>query len=89
MNQHFGTTSERKETGTQLDLTLDKTTNFWIKVCKSLLTAFSLAVKTLMQNKLSFPHWLPGARTVMIPKCKDPRAKDQRPKTNHLLKHKL
>ena len=24
---------------------LDKTTNFWIKVCKSLLTAFSLAVK--------------------------------------------
>ena len=60
---------------------LDKTTNFWIKVCKSLLTAFSLAVKTLMQNKLPFPHWLPGARTVMIPKCKDPRAKDHRPIT--------
>ena len=60
---------------------LDKTTNFWIKVCKSLLTSFSLAVKTLMQNKLPFPHWLPGARTVMIPKCKDPRAKDHRPIT--------
>ena len=59
----------------------DKTTNFWIKVCKSLLTSFSLAVKTLMQNKLPFPHWLPGARTVMIPKCKDPRAKDHRPIT--------
>ena len=60
---------------------LDKTTNFWIEVCKSLLTSFSLAVKTLMQNKLPFPHWLPGARTVMIPKCKDPRAKDHRPIT--------
>ena len=60
---------------------LDKTTNFWIKVCKSLLTSFSLAVKTLMQNKLPFPHWLPDARTVMIPKCKDPRAKDHRPIT--------
>ena len=60
---------------------LDKTTNFWIKVCKSLLTSFSLAVKTLMQNKLPFPHWLPGARTVMIPKCIDPRAKDHRPIT--------
>ena len=60
---------------------LDKTTNFWIKVCKSLLTSFSLAVKTLMQNKLPFPHWLPGARTVMIPKCKEPRAKDHRPIT--------
>ena len=60
---------------------LDKTTNFWIKVCKSLLTSFSLAVKTLMQNKLPFPQWLPGARTVMIPKCKDPRAKDHRPIT--------
>ena len=60
---------------------LDKTTYFWIKVCKSLLTSFSLAVKTLMQNKLPFPHWLPGARTVMIPKCKDPRAKDHRPIT--------
>ena len=60
---------------------LDKTTNFWIKVCKSLLTAFSLAVKTLMQNKLPFPHWLPGARTVMIPKCKDPMANDHRPIT--------
>ena len=60
---------------------LDKTTNFWIKVCKSLLTAFSLAVKTLMQNKLPFPHWSPGARTVMIPKCKDPRANGHRPIT--------
>ena len=60
---------------------LDKTTNFWIKECKSLLTSFSLTVKTLMQNKLPFPHWLPGARTVMIPKCKDPRAKDHRPIT--------
>ena len=60
---------------------LDKTTNFWIKVCKSLLIAFSLAVKTLMQNKLPFPHWLPGARTVTIPKCKDPRANDHRPIT--------
>ena len=57
----------------------EKTTNFWIKVCKSLLKAFSLAVKTLMQNKLPFPHWLLGARTVMIPKCKDPRANDDRP----------
>ena len=60
---------------------LDKTTNFWIKVCESLLTSFSFAVKTLMQNKLPFPHWLPGARTVMISKCKDPRAKDHRPIT--------
>ena len=60
---------------------LRKTTNFWIKVCKSLITAFSLAVKTLMQNNLPFPHWLPGARTVMIPKCKDPRANDHRPTT--------
>ena len=60
---------------------LDKTTNFWTKVCKSLLTSFFLAVKTLMQNKLPFPHWLPGARTVMFPKCKDPRAKDHRPIT--------
>ena len=60
---------------------LDKTTNFWIKVCKSLLTSFSLPVKTLMQNKLPFHHWLPGARTVMIPKYKDPRAKDHRPIT--------
>ena len=34
-----------------------------------------------MQNKLSFPHWLPSARTVMIPKCKDPRANDHRPIT--------
>ena len=58
---------------------LDKTTNFWIKVCTSLLTAFSLAVKTLVQNKLPFPHWLPGARTVMIPKCKDPRANNHKP----------
>ena len=40
-----------------------------------------LGSKTLMQNKLPFPHWLPGARTVMIPKCKDPRAKDHRPIT--------
>ena len=60
---------------------LDKATNFWIKVCKSLLTAFSLAVKTLMQNKLLFPHWLPGGRTVTISKCKDPRANDHRPIT--------
>ena len=60
---------------------LGKTTNFWIKVCKSLLTAFSLAVKILMQNKLPFPHWLPGTMTVMIPKCKDPRANDHRPIT--------
>ena len=36
MNQHFGTTLERKDTGAQLDF--DKTTNFWIKVCKSLLS---------------------------------------------------
>ena len=57
---------------------LNKTTNFWIKVCKSLLTAFSPEVKTLMQNKLPFPHWLLGARTAMIPKCKDPRANDHR-----------
>ena len=34
-----------------------------------------------MQNKLPFPHWLPGARTVMIPKCKDVRANDYRPIT--------
>ena len=34
-----------------------------------------------MQNKLPFPHWLPGARTVMILKCKHPRAKDHRPIT--------
>ena len=68
---------------------LDKTTNFWIKVCKSLLTAFSLAVKTLMQNKLPFPHWLPGARTVMIPKCKDPRANDHRPITCLSTSYKL
>ena len=60
---------------------LDKTTNFWIKVYKSLVTSFSLAAKTLMQNKLPFPHWLPGARTVMVPKCKDPRTKDHRPIT--------
>ena len=60
---------------------LDKTTNFWIKVCKSLLTAFSLAVETLMQNNLPFPHRLPGDRTVMIPKCKDQRANDHRPIT--------
>ena len=45
---------------------LNKTTNFSIKVCKSLLTALSLAVKTLMQNKLPFLHWLPTTRTVMI-----------------------
>ena len=68
---------------------LDKTTNFWIKECKSLLTSFSLAVKTLMQNKLPFPHWLPGARTVMIPKCKDPRAKDHRPITCFNTSYKL
>ena len=43
------------------------------------LTAFSLAVKTLMQNTLTFPHWLPDARTLIIPKCKDPRAQDHRP----------
>ena len=60
---------------------LDKTTNFWTKVCKSLLTTFSFEVKILMQNRLPFPHWLPSARTVMIPKCKDPRANDHRPIT--------
>ena len=31
-----------------------------------------------MQNKLPFPHWLPGARTVTIPKCKDPGANGHR-----------
>ena len=31
-----------------------------------------------MQNKLPFPHWLPGTRAVMIPKCKDPRANNHR-----------
>ena len=34
-----------------------------------------------MQNKLPFPHWLPGARIAMIPKCKDPMAQDHTPIT--------
>ena len=66
---------------------LDKTTNFWIKACKSLLTAFSLTVKNFNAEQVSFSSLVTWRQDSNDSEMQ--RSKGKRPQTNHLLKHKI
>lgn len=60
---------------------VDKITNYWMKKITAAHEGLAVAVTEIINNEQSLPQWLCEEKCIMIPKTKNPKAKDHRPIT--------